>query len=104
MEAIVILQRDGLDDEARSMLEGVHRTQEFSDRVFVIEGDRQSIDRIRMLPGITTPEQLTPGELGQLSVVEQLSIVSWGKQSTMAHKSRTGDNAGWGRGPSQNPD
>jgi len=96
MEQIVIVRPDIVDNKSRELLGKIRRTQEFSEKVFVVEGSRDSITELCSLPGVKTPLQLTPTESNQLSDAERLSIEAWTSPADRQAKVRPGDGLGWG--------
>ncbi|GJD50107.1 hypothetical protein OPKNFCMD_2844 [Methylobacterium crusticola] len=84
-------------------LRQAHRTQEFSDHVFVVEGDKPAIDGLGALPGIKTPAQLDPAETARLSPTEKLSIRAWSERKRAPEKVRPGDGLSWGHESCQAP-
>ncbi|AWN50815.1 hypothetical protein [Methylobacterium sp. 17Sr1-1] len=103
MEQVMILDPAEADDSTYRALRQARRTQEFSDHVFVVEGDAPAIDALRALPGIKTPAQLDPAETARLSLIEKLSIRAWSERKRAPKKVRPGDGVSWGHKDFQAP-
>lgn len=103
MEQVMILDPAEADASTWRALERAHRIQEFSDHVFVVEGDKPALDALRALPGIKTPAQLDPVETARLSPTEMLSIRAWSERERTPKKVRPGDGLSWGHKGFQAP-
>jgi hypothetical protein len=103
MEQVVIVNPDEADADTWSALLRAHRTQEFSERVFVVEGDKPEIDALRSLRGVKTPSQLDPVATARLSTIEQLMIRAWSERENAPGKLRPGEGLGWGHKGFQAP-
>lgn len=103
MEQVMIFDPAEADARTWLALQQAHRTQEISDHLFVVEGDKPAIDALRALPGIKTPAQLGPAETARLSPTEQLWIRAWTKRKRASDKTRPGDGLSWGHKGFQAP-
>ncbi len=102
-EQLLILDDGRSDEKTRQALGRVRKSQEFSERVFVVQGDHGSIEALRALPGILTPAQLSPGASEALSPTEKLSIDAWQSRASDEPKARPGDGLSWGHKDFQAP-
>lgn len=96
MEQVVILEPGKADERTRLILGRARKTQEFSHRVFVVEGEKALLDELRALPGVKTPAQLDAAEADALSASERLSIDAWQARAAGPEKARRGDGMSWG--------
>ncbi|KMO10998.1 hypothetical protein [Methylobacterium platani] len=96
MEQVVIVDPAEADAGTWAALRGLPRTHEFSDRVFVVEGEMPVIDALKALPGIRTPAQLDPAAQARLSSGERLSLRAWSERERAARNARPGDGLNWG--------
>lgn len=103
MEQLVILDSGRSDERTRRALGRVRKSQEFSERVFVVEGDSGLIEALRALPGILTPAQLSPVTSATLSPTEKLSIDAWQSRASGEPKARPGEGLSWGHKDFQAP-
>lgn len=102
MEALVIIDQSRTDGSTGEAIGRVRKSQEFSDRLFVVEGDPGAVQALRGKPGVTIPERLTDETVRQLSPMERLSAESWLGRTT-ARKDRAGDGLSWGHKDFQAP-
>ncbi|MBK3397910.1 MULTISPECIES: hypothetical protein [Methylobacterium] len=103
MEQVVIVDPDKANAGTWSALLQARKTQEFSDRVFVVEAEKPVIDALRALPGVKTPAQLDPASTAGLSLVERLSLSAWAERTAGMDKPRTGNGLNWGHKGFQAP-
>ncbi|AWB22327.1 hypothetical protein DA075_16525 [Methylobacterium currus] len=103
MEQVVIVDPDEADAGTWSAILRAHRTQEFSDHVFVVEGDGPEIDALRALPGVRIPAQLDPVAAARLSAIEKLMIHAWSEREKASRTVRPGHGLNWGHKGFQNP-
>ncbi len=105
MEQLFIVEDDRSDERTRRALRDVRKSQEFSARVFVAEGDPNAIEALGRSPGVLTPSQLSADAASALSPSERLSIDAWGDREAQAAtpKSRPGEGLSWGHGDFQPP-
>lgn len=103
MEQVVIVDPTEADSDTWKAVLSVHRTQEFSRYVFVVEGDKPAIDALRALPGVKTPAQLDPAAEARLSPVEKLSIRAWSERNRAPKKVRPAEGLSWGHKDFQAP-
>ncbi|MEE7457621.1 hypothetical protein MPAR168_04185 [Methylorubrum populi] len=96
MEQLFIVEDDRSDERTRRALRSVRKSQEFSERVFVAEGDARSIAALGQSPGVRTPSQLTADAADALSPAERLSIDAWQSRAEPGAKVRPGDGLSWG--------
>lgn len=103
MEQLFIVEDDRSDERTRRALRSVRKSQEFSSRVFVAEGDPSAIATLERLPGVRTPGQLTADVSEALSPAERLSIDAWQSRAEADKKVRPGDGLSWGHKDFQAP-
>ncbi|QRE76295.1 hypothetical protein [Methylobacterium aquaticum] len=103
MEQVVIVDPAEADAGTWSALMRAHKTQEFSERVFVVEAEKPVIDALGALPGIKTPAQLDSATTAALSPVEKLSLRAWAERTQMPDKPRKGNTLNWGHEGFQAP-
>lgn len=96
MEEMIILSPKQLGVATLQVLQDVHRSQEFSARVMVVEVNQNQLEALRGQAGVKVPGELSAADLGTLSAAERLAVEAWQARANKSELLRPGDGLSWG--------